>query len=82
MKNPTNKFIIWLQKDIVKTIGGYLLTVIGMVSLTLIAVFLSIPNPNMVLIMGLTVFTALFGYGPGLLAALDMILYSFYSYKP
>ena len=81
MKNPTNKFIIWLQKDIVKTIGGYLLTVIGMVSLTLIAVFLSIPNPNMVLIMGLTVFTALFGYGPGLLAALDMILYSFYFFS-
>ncbi|MBE6126538.1 MAG: diguanylate cyclase [Erysipelotrichaceae bacterium] len=76
-----NRLLTWLGTDFAKACFGYFLTAATMVSLTLIIHFLGIVNPNMILIAGLTVFTAIFGYGPGILAAIDMLVYSWYVFS-
>ncbi len=41
----------------------------------------NIPNPNMILITGLTVCTALYGFGAGIVSALVMVLYSMFFFS-
>ena len=52
-----------------------------MVALTLVVSWLNIPNPNMILITGLVVFTSLYGYLCGVICAIDMIVYSMYFFS-
>ena len=80
-QGKTNRLSTWLGTDFAKACLGYFLTAAIMVSLTLIIHFLGVLNPNMILIAGLTVFTALFGLGPGILAAIDMLVYSWYLFS-
>lgn len=52
-----------------------------MLVLILIVVHFSIPNPNMILIAGLVVSSAVFGYSGGLLSGALMLLYSMYFFS-
>ena len=58
-----------------------LLTFLGMAILIAIAWFLKIPNPNMVLITGLIVFTGMFGRMAGVISASLIILYSMFFFS-
>ena len=58
-----------------------LATFLGMAILIAIAWFLKIPNPNMVLITGLIVFTSMFGRTAGVISALLIILYSMFFFS-
>ena len=55
-----------------------IITFLGMALLIAIAWFLKIPNPNMVLITGLIVFTGMFGRVSGIISAVLIILYSMF----
>lgn len=52
-----------------------------MLSLILLVVFLEIYNPNMILIAGLVLCSALFGYSGGITAAVIMSLYTLYYFS-
>jgi len=52
-----------------------------MLVLILIVVHFNVPNPNMILIAGLVVSAALFGYNGGLLSGALMLLYSMYFFS-
>ena len=52
-----------------------------MLVLILIVVHFNVPNPNMILIAGLVVSAALFGYNGGLLAGALMLVYSMYFFS-
>ena len=52
-----------------------------MLVLILVVVHFNVPNPNMILIAGLVVSSALFGYNGGLLSGLMMVLYSMYFFS-
>ena len=52
-----------------------------MIALTAAVYFFRIPNPNMILIAGLTVCTTLYGYIPGILCGAEMIGYSLYFFS-
>lgn len=57
---------------------------ISMVVMMVMAVFVyifNIPNPNMLLITGLAVFTSAFGYGAGVAAGIVMVTYSMYYFS-
>ena len=58
-----------------------LATFLGMAILIAIAWFLKIPNPNMVLITGLIVFTGMFGRTAGVISAALIILYSMFFFS-
>jgi len=58
-----------------------LITFLGMALLIAIAWFLKIPNPNMVLITGLIVFTGMFGRVSGVISATLIILYSMFFFS-
>ena len=58
-----------------------LVTFLGMTLLIGIAWFLKIPNPNMVLITGLIVFTNMFGRVAGLISAVLLIIYSMFFFS-
>ena len=75
MKSPNEK------KQIAKTLIKLLITVIVMGALVFVALIFNIPNPNMLLITGLVVFTSLYGYGAGFICALAMVLYSMYFFS-
>ena len=52
-----------------------------MLALTLFARDFKIPNPNMILITGLSVFTSLYGYRAGIVCGAVMLLYSMYFFS-
>ena len=58
-----------------------LVSLVVMVILSLAVCFCRIPNPNMILITGLSVFTSLYGYGAGIACAAVMLLYSMYFFS-
>ena len=58
-----------------------LFTVFIMGALLFFVYYLHVPNPNMVLIAGLVICSALFGYGGGVLAAAVMLLYTLYFFS-
>lgn len=58
-----------------------LITFLGMALLIAIAWFLKIPNPNMVLITGLIIFTGMFGTMAGVISATLIILYSMFFFS-
>lgn len=59
-----------------------MLIALSVMLLMVLAVFLfNVPNPNMLLITGLAVFTSLYGYGAGIVCSVVMILYSMYFFS-
>ena len=58
-----------------------LISAVMMLVLILVVVHFNVPNPNMILIAGLVVSAALFGYNGGLLAGGLMLLYSMYFFS-
>ena len=52
-----------------------------MIGLTAAVYFFNIPNPNMILIAGLTVCTSLFGYVSGIVCGVEMIVYSMFFFS-
>ena len=53
----------------------------GMLAMVAVAALLNVPNPNMLLIAGLAVFTSIWGYPAGVVCALVMIGRSMYSFS-
>ena len=53
----------------------------AMIGLTLLVYFFSIPNPNMILIVGLITFTSFWGYPAGIACGLEMIGYSLFFFS-
>jgi len=58
-----------------------LITAVTMCLLVAVVLIFNVPNPNMILITGLVVFTSLYGYGAGIICALIMIIYSMYFFS-
>ena len=58
-----------------------LIGVVLMLALILVVVRFNIPNPNMILVAGLVISAALFGYQGGLLSAALMLLYAMYYFS-
>lgn len=80
-KTVWNKCLAWARSPIGKNVIQYGAAILIMGVLTLLVYFLPIPNPSVLLIAGLIVITALFGYAPGLLALIEMTIYSFWFYS-
>lgn len=57
------------------------LSLATMAALILLVYYFQIPNPNMILITGLTVFTSLYGYPCGVVCGSAMILYSMFFFS-
>ena len=79
-EKPTSN-IPWYKSKAFRYAAEYLGTTLGMVALVLIVRFGGVPNPNMILITGLVVSTALFGFGPGSIAAIIMVIYTMYFFS-
>ena len=56
-------------------------TVIGMLLLVFIVYKFAVPNPNMILIAGLVICSAMFGYKGGIPAAIIMFMYTLYFFS-
>ena len=69
------------QKENSNLIITSLIAFLGMALLIAIAWFLKIPNPNMVLITGLIIFTGMFGRTAGVISAALIILYSMFFFS-
>jgi diguanylate cyclase (GGDEF)-like protein len=69
------------KAGVLSAVGKMAITLAAMVTLTLAIFFFNVPNPNIILISGLVVFTALYGYGAGLICMLVMIIYSMYFFS-
>ena len=52
-----------------------------MAALTLVVYFFNIPNPNIILITGLAVFTSLYGWFSGMVCSVIMFVYSMYFFS-
>ena len=64
-----------------ETWQGVLVTVLVMAALICFVFFLQVPNPNMILIAGLVICSAVFGYSGGIPAALIMIAYTLFFFS-
>ena len=71
----------FFAKTWVQTIFNILSSLTVMIILTLIVYFIKIPNPNMILISGVTVATALFGITAGIPCGIEMIVFSMYYFS-
>ena len=73
-----NQTLLQLQVSLPKRV---ILTVLIMAMLIMFVFFFSIPNPNMILIAGLVICSALFGYGGGVVAGVIMFFYTLYFFS-
>ena len=73
--------VIEHQDPVVAEVRHIILSLAAMLSLTALVYVFNIPNPNMLLIAGLTVCTSLFGYGSGIACGLVMVAYSMYFFS-
>ena len=64
-----------------KELKRILTAAVTMCLLTAIVMIFNVPNPNMILITGLVVFTSLYGFGSGIISAVIMIIYSMYFFS-
>ena len=64
-----------------KVLREMALSLLVMLALTVAVRAFKIPNPNMILITGLSVFTSLYGYGAGMVCGGVMLLYSMYFFS-
>ena len=58
-----------------------LISLLAMALLSLIAYFLNVPNPNIILLTGVVFFTAVYGYGAGIAASIVMVAYSMFFFS-
>jgi diguanylate cyclase (GGDEF)-like protein len=58
-----------------------LITILIMLVLIAFVYYFNIPNPNMILIAGLVLCSALFGFGGGIVAAVIMLFYTLYFFS-
>ena len=58
-----------------------LITALIMIALILLVYYGSIPNPNMILIAGLVLCSALYGFGGGIVAAVIMFFYTLFFFS-
>ena len=70
--------LMQLQVNLPKKI---IITILIMAALILLVYFCNIPNPNMILIAGLVLCSALFGYGGGIVAAVIMLGYTLFFFS-
>ena len=73
-KNTVMQLQVGLPKKIIITIGV-------MSALIFFVYHFNVPNPNMILIAGLVLCSALFGYGGGIVAALIMFCYTLFFFS-
>ena len=73
-----NQTLLQLQVSLPKRV---ILTVLIMAMLIMFVFFFNIPNPNMILIAGLVICSALFGYGGGVVAGVIMFFYTLYFFS-
>ena len=73
-KNTLMQLQVSLPKKIV-------ITALIMAALILLVFYCDIPNPNMILIAGLVLCSALFGYGGGIVAAVIMLGYTLFFFS-
>ena len=73
-----NQTLLQLQVSLPKRV---ILTVLIMAMLIMFVFFFNIPNPNMILIPGLVICSALFGYGGGVVAGVIMFFYTLYFFS-
>ena len=73
-KNTLMQLQVSLPKKIV-------ITAVIMAALILLVFYCDIPNPNMILIAGLVLCSALFGYGGGIVAAVIMLGYTLFFFS-
>ncbi|MBQ7161815.1 MAG: diguanylate cyclase [Clostridia bacterium] len=66
-----------LAKEILQIAASFVI----MLALTFVVAKVNVPNPNMVLIAGLVIFTSLLGFGAGIICGLDMIIYSMWFFS-
>ncbi|MBQ6480746.1 MAG: hypothetical protein IJI45_06480 [Anaerolineaceae bacterium] len=78
MKKSQKTTLMQLQVNLPKKI---LKTIVIMFTLILIVYYFNIPNPNMILIAGLVLCSALFGFGGGIIAALIMLGYTLFFFS-
>lgn len=69
------------QDPVVAELRHIFLSLAAMLSLTALVFVFQVPNPNMILISGLTVLTSLFGYGSGIASGVVMLVYSLYFFS-
>jgi diguanylate cyclase (GGDEF)-like protein len=77
-EKPRKSTLMQLQVSLPKKI---IITVLIMAALILLVYFFNIPNPNMILIAGLVLCSALFGYGGGIVAAAIMLGYTLFFFS-
>ena len=70
-----------LRNPYVKVLAKILITSIIMLGLIFIVYFTAVPNPNMILIAGLVVCSALFGWSAAIVSTLAMVLYSMFFFS-
>lgn len=69
------------QKSIVNIVRPVVIAFLVMLALSLGVYYFNIPNPNMILITGLAVFTSIHGYGAGIASGIVMIVYSMFFFS-
>ncbi len=72
---------ITLMQLQVSTLRKVLFSILIMLVLIAGVLFFQIPNPNMILIAGLVLCSAMFGYGGGIVAAAVMLVYTLYFFS-
>jgi diguanylate cyclase (GGDEF)-like protein len=77
-EKPRKTALMQLQVSLPKKI---IISILIMSVLILFVFYFNIPNPNMILIAGLVLCSALFGYGGGLVAALIMLGYTLFFFS-
>lgn len=70
-----------LRNPYIKVLAKILITSIIMLGLIFIVYFTAVPNPNMILIAGLVVCSALFGWSAAIVSTLAMVIYSMFFFS-
>lgn len=78
MKKSRKTTLMQLQVSLPKKI---VITIVIMFALILFVYYFNIPNPNMILIAGLVLCSALFGFGGGIVAAFIMLGYTLFFFS-
>lgn len=81
LKKPSDRLMFNIVRREFRPWTAILVTLIVMGLLIALVYFCQIPNPNMILIAGLVICSALFGFSGGITAAVIMLGYSLYFFS-
>ena len=84
MKTDKEEYIIVKEESGIRTWPEWkklLISAAVMVTLCGTVMFFDIPNPNMILITGLVIFTSIFGYPSGVVCGVFMLIYSMWFFS-